>query len=109
MFTNKHHVLMRCLETEMLLQKQHCDILLKLKDLSGIYNYYIYHYSPHTGFVYALVDRGDYTSIDITSFYIDDLSGPFLYFNQFPYARMDYHDKQRELNEAYKNKHSIIF
>lgn len=93
MFTQAHQVLMKRLETEMLLQKRPDDILIKLKDLNSI-NYYIYHYCPSKGLIYALIDRLDASPIDEVLFYLEDLKGPFLYFNHDPYARMDYHAKQ---------------
>lgn len=108
MFTKKHQVLMKLLETEKLWQKQPSDILIKLKDMKGA-NYYIFQYCPTEGLVYALIDRLDFSPIDEILIYLEDLSGPFFYFNQFPYARMDYHDKQQELTIAHKNKHTVIF
>lgn len=99
---------MKCLETEMLLQKRPGDILFKLKDLNGI-NYYIYHYCPTKGLIYTLIDRLDVSPIEEVLFDLEDLTGPFLYSNQDPYARMDYHAKQQELTISYKNKHTIIF
>ena len=108
MFTKHYTVLRNRLLSEKSLQLDSSYILLKVKDMSFLgFNYYIYDYNPDTDLAFCILDRLDGIVDPDYIFYLHDLTGPFYYFNQEPYARTHYMQKYNELNKS--NKQIIRF